>query len=247
MALTKVSRGLLSTGIVDNSTTTAITIDSSENVGIGTSSPRSVTNYSVVGINGTSGSAIDFELGEALKTSLTQSAGQFEINVVPALPLIFKTSNTERMRIDAAGRVTMPYQPAFAVRPAIGQDNIAVSADTTVVFGTEIADQGGNFASNTFTAPVTGLYQLNATVYFLEVQTASAFIQVNINTSNRVNYAVLDPASYDENSTYLTIGHSVLADMDAGDTAFVQVQMGPGGSASTDITVNSQFSGYLVA
>jgi len=38
MALTKVSRGLLSTGIVDNSTTTAITIDSSENVGIGTSS-----------------------------------------------------------------------------------------------------------------------------------------------------------------------------------------------------------------
>ena len=39
MALTKVSRGLLSTGIVDNSTTTAITIDSSENVGIGNSSP----------------------------------------------------------------------------------------------------------------------------------------------------------------------------------------------------------------
>ena len=32
--------------------------------------------------------------------SLTQSAGQFEINVVPALPLIFKTSNTERMRLD---------------------------------------------------------------------------------------------------------------------------------------------------
>ena len=35
MALTKVSRGLLSTGIVDNSTTTAITIDSSENVLVG--------------------------------------------------------------------------------------------------------------------------------------------------------------------------------------------------------------------
>ena len=35
MALTKVSRGLLSTGIVDNSNATAITIDSSENVGIG--------------------------------------------------------------------------------------------------------------------------------------------------------------------------------------------------------------------
>ena len=37
MALTKVSRGLLSTSIVDNGNATAITIDSSENVGIGVS------------------------------------------------------------------------------------------------------------------------------------------------------------------------------------------------------------------
>jgi len=37
MALTKVSRGLLSTGIVDNSNATAITIDSSENVSFATS------------------------------------------------------------------------------------------------------------------------------------------------------------------------------------------------------------------
>ena len=37
MALTKVSRGLLTTSIVDNGNATAITIDSSENVGIGTS------------------------------------------------------------------------------------------------------------------------------------------------------------------------------------------------------------------
>ena len=39
MAITKVSRGLLSTGVSDSSDATAITIDSSENVGIGTTSP----------------------------------------------------------------------------------------------------------------------------------------------------------------------------------------------------------------
>ena len=45
MALTKVSRGLLSTGIVDNSNATAITIDSSENVSIGTvTSPTAPLN-----------------------------------------------------------------------------------------------------------------------------------------------------------------------------------------------------------
>ena len=39
MAITKVSRGLLSTGISDNSDATAITISSDENVGIKTTSP----------------------------------------------------------------------------------------------------------------------------------------------------------------------------------------------------------------
>jgi putative lipoic acid-binding regulatory protein len=42
MALTKISRGLLNTGISDSSDATAITIDSSENVGIGTTSPTDV-------------------------------------------------------------------------------------------------------------------------------------------------------------------------------------------------------------
>ena len=39
MALTKISRSLLDTGISDSSDATAITIDSSENVGVGTGSP----------------------------------------------------------------------------------------------------------------------------------------------------------------------------------------------------------------
>jgi len=46
MALTKISRGLLSTGVSDSSDATAITIDSSERVGIGTSSPdRNLTVF----------------------------------------------------------------------------------------------------------------------------------------------------------------------------------------------------------
>ena len=49
MALTKISRGLLDTGVSDSSDATAITIDSSENVGFGTTGDSNqmvhVSNY----------------------------------------------------------------------------------------------------------------------------------------------------------------------------------------------------------
>ena len=77
MALTKISRGLLDTGISDSSDATAITIDSSENVGIGTTSPahllelvRSSTDFgATLEINNTSsanGSVIPSELADTL-------------------------------------------------------------------------------------------------------------------------------------------------------------------------------------
>jgi len=53
MALTKVDKSVSSTpGIVDNSDATAITIDSSENVGIGTTSPSNKLHLEISGNNG---------------------------------------------------------------------------------------------------------------------------------------------------------------------------------------------------
>ena len=49
MALTKISRGLLDTGVSDSSDATAITIDSSENVGIGVTTPFSQTQITETG------------------------------------------------------------------------------------------------------------------------------------------------------------------------------------------------------
>ena len=49
MALTKISRGLLNTGVSDSSDATAITIDSSENVGIGVTTPFSQTQITETG------------------------------------------------------------------------------------------------------------------------------------------------------------------------------------------------------
>ena len=122
MALTKIPSELSSTtGIVDNSNATAITIDSNENVGIGSSSPDTLvqatntsasTNYisyeignSGIGSANKGGFAI-YELG-GLTTSITYArdgTGHTDFN---ADTLVFNNAanTSERMRIDASGNL----------------------------------------------------------------------------------------------------------------------------------------------
>jgi len=171
-------------------------------------------------------------------------------NSVPGR-LSFWTTNdgaqysTEKMRIDNAGRVTMPLQPAFCVLPSSSQDNIAVTTAVTVVFGTERFDLGSNFASNTFTAPVTGKYQFNAVIRFDNADSAALFYQLGVVTDNESYTSYIDP-DFGQDTPYWTLNVSVLADMDANDTAYVTLFQ-HSGTQQTDVQVDSWFSGYLVA
>jgi hypothetical protein len=156
------------------------------------------------------------------------------------------TVGTEVLNITNAGEVTMPSQPAFQVSPASIQSNIAVGSDVTVVLGTEVFDVGANFASNTFTAPVTGKYQLNVSWYFNHVDTASDYYVMALKTSNRTYNFVIDPGAFSSDPIYWNTHGVVLADMDAGDTAYIIVNQASG-TAQTDIALGTIFSGYLVA
>jgi hypothetical protein len=114
MALTKVSRGLLSTGIVDNSNATAITLNADESVALsnklslGTDSGDAFNSSSMIKVQ-TSGSGY-----VQLKTSTTSSAGilfgdtddDFTGGMIydnNLNTLYFTANNAERMRITSAG------------------------------------------------------------------------------------------------------------------------------------------------
>ena len=181
------------------------------------------------------GNAVDYHIG------LDDSADSLIIGKGSAL------GTTTSMAIDANGIITKPLQPAFQVLPAnTDQANLAINTTHTIVFGTERFDNNADFASNTFTAPVTGKYQLNVSLYFTGTDADATYIQLNLVTSNKTYYSIYDPAAFDEDPTYWTLGCNVLADMDASDTALVQVIQG-GGSPQLDIAVDTNFSGYLVA
>ena len=157
-----------------------------------------------------------------------------------------RAQGQENFEVFGSGAVRAKNNPAFLAQPASDQTNFAEDTLVTVAFGTERFDQGSNFASNTFTAPVTGKYQLNVSIYLQEVQIQYNYYEVQLKTSNRTYFAIFDAASFDQTVTFYTVDLSVLADMDASDTAHIEIKAdGTGGDASHDIGTGSHFSGYL--
>jgi hypothetical protein len=184
---------------------------------------------------------------------LTGKEGDFTTAALRKSYLAFSTRTattgmTEKVRIDSTGAVTMPYQPAFLVIPTGGQSNFPINAQTTVDFANEIFDQGNNFSSNTFTAPVSGRYQFSVMLYGKEMDTATDYYQCILATSNRTYPQIVSSNRYTADLTYYSFAVSILADMDAGDTAYVKIDVPNSGTAQLDLeSTASRFSGYLVA
>jgi hypothetical protein len=82
-----------------------MTIDSSGNVGIGTSSPISAGGQTSVTINGTSVARSDYFISGTHTASFTTQAGGTNIATKTSSSLEFSTNDTERMRIDSSGNL----------------------------------------------------------------------------------------------------------------------------------------------
>lgn len=153
------------------------------------------------------------------------------------------TAGTDAVIISSSGEMTKPLQPAFLAVPSADQNNIATGSAQTIVFGTEVYDVGANFASNTFTAPITGKYQLSASVYLSVLDTAATYYEASIRTSNRNYHNIIQP-KFSSDPFYWTLPINVLADMDADDTAYVTIVQYDA-TQQTDVLTSSFFSGFL--
>jgi hypothetical protein len=191
--------------ISDNESAGAVTIDT--NVGIGTTSPTVAlqvedTDYHQIYAKGKSTVG-----GIRIGNSVYDNGFIYYDN---GANMLFNTNGAERMRIDSAGRVTMPYQPAFYATGYTGQKTIPTST-TTLVLGSTAFNIGGHYntSNGRFTAPVTGIYKFDATVYW---EGSSSYKRMYLTKSgSTMGYTIL-PAS-DPHTGQL----SVLVDMNAND------------------------------
>ena len=141
-------------------------------------------------------------------------------------------------------------QPAFlAYNSASDANQTGNGTVATIDFDTEVFDQGSNFATDTFTAPVTGKYRVNFNVDMTGLASATT-VSLTIVSSNRT-YAKRWTGAAGTFSNDCGFTLTSLVDMDASDTVVAKVAVT--GVGADTVTINGTaspytwFSGELVA
>ena len=153
------------------------------------------------------------------------TANALAIGTVGAKDMQLATNGTVRLTINGSnGAITSSSQPGFLAYNL--SDDTLVGNDTTIEFNIEPVDDANNFASNTFTAPVTGRYLLIAHVQYSTGSTTANRALDILTTARRYPDLGFRPAVGASEGT--THDGSVIADMSAGDTAVIRTKISSG-------------------
>lgn len=141
--------------------------------------------------------------------------------------------------------------PAFRAYKSSDQSNIAVASNVQITFDTENFDNGGDFSSNAFTAPVAGIYYFNTNVHLSNIDTAAGYYKLSIYIDSTETGVSRDDSDkiYSADTDFQAMKVSTLAKLSVGDTALVKIYQSSG-TQQTDIQDASKityFEGFLVS
>lgn len=197
---------------------------------------------------------------ELATLKIRNPADTFAYDIVPAaivaartltLPLIVGADTLVTLGLDQTFTATInnTSQPAFSAYLGTSQLNATGNGTiVTVNIDTEIFDQNADFASNTFTAPVTGRYLFTVFARLTGGTVSAASCDIRLNSSNRIWEA---RQHIDGAITVQGYGVSAIIDMDAADTVTFDIRVTGEASDLTDISGASFpqtfFTGMLLA
>jgi len=219
---------------------TAVTIDSSGNVGVGTTSPTQRLHLNVGGATDLYTRYTNGGFTNGFFVGL--SGGSIALLAVnDNLPMQFQTNGTNRMTISAAGYVTMPAQPAFQ---AYSSGNITPGSGLAkVLFASTAPNISSSFSTATsrFTAPVAGTYSFTGIITYATEGSAN-YVGV-IFYKNGSNFT----QTYSGKATgqYSQVKHGLIATLSAGDYIEMYTDTNSGGVVYEG--GRTFFMGYLLS
>jgi hypothetical protein len=150
------------------------------------------------------------------------------------------------------GKYRALAQPMFSAYVNSAKTNVTGDSTAyTIIYETEVFDIGSNYDASTgiFTAPVTGKYLFCISIRYGDLETAMTKIFEYLITSNRSYYTFLGNIGARRsgaNDYEYCNWRSIIADMDAGDTAYVNTTI-QGSTKTVDIDTGCFFQGFLLA
>lgn len=151
---------------------------------------------------------------------------------------------TTHWQLTIAGERTMPLQPAFLAYNSADDVNQTGNAAVAIVeFNTELYDQNDDFAANTFTAPVTGVYSFEASVGMSALNGANGSSLVLVTTLGGFILGTANPTAGVGPIGDFILGGSVKVPMTAGNTAHIALTNV--GAGADNNTINGTASPYV--
>ena len=227
---------------LQTSGTTAVTIDTSQRVGIGTTDMASFASGKLA-IASSGDNFVSLQAGSSnasginMVDSVTGSAVGLVRYQHSTDAMDFFTNGTQRMVIDSSGRVTIPSQPMFSVF------DLSFPSGTSGVGtgGTVVSNVGSyyNSSNGRFTAPVSGTYLFGLSVQaFASGSTTYINVNLGVNGSSTIGNFVSGYGGVHNN--HMQITGSVITYLNANDYTQIAVNYGArSGSQST-------FNGFLI-
>jgi hypothetical protein len=136
-------------------------LDSSGNVGIGTTSPTSVGGYTALKINGSStGALLDLAQADVMRGRLGVNSTQFTIETSGTIPIMFAPAGSEAMRVDSSARLLVGV-----TTPSISASQSGEFYGATTYGYVFVNTTAGNYPMSVWNQGTTGTRALVAFMY----------------------------------------------------------------------------------
>ena len=185
-----------------------------DRVGIGTSSPVSKLH-----VAGGTGSTIRNTASAGSSWFVGSNVDAYILHNESNTPMVLTTNGTERMRIDSAGRVTMPFQPYF--HASLSNEVNVSSSGQVISFDTVVSNVGSHYNGSTyrFTVPVSGRYFFSVGLRY-NYPASSGYTRFSLRKNgslSAVGLKILDPINTFDEISYQNSSQVVILSCSAND------------------------------